>query len=224
MAATATALASMPTTTADLSGTNCTSYTNYYDMFLGTTPQPDVLVNLCSDPAAAQQAIMLSSMAGTTGPASYQGMTGDDVGGGYSTRNNAPLYVPDPIDAQIQTASAMLPSNILDAAVSQSTFGFGTFNTFKADKPPQGVDAGLRPTIPIPIANTDFTNAGFIPTTGPFNQTSFNRFAIGYDPRYSAPVYAEAASTYKYPTVPMDSPPDFGASGGAPTASTLLSY
>lgn len=224
MAATATGLASIPTSTADLSGTNCTSYTNYYDMFLGTTPQPDVLVNLCSDPAAAQQAIMLSSMAGTTGSASYQGMTGDDVGGGYSTRNNAPLYVPDPIDAQIQTATAMLPSNILDAAVSMSTFGMGSFNTFKADKPPQGVDAGLRPTIPIPIATSDFTNAGYIPTVGPYNQTSFNKFSIGYDPRYSAPTYAQASGTYKYPTVPMDTPPDFGASGGAPTASTLLSY
>lgn len=224
MAATATGLASFPTSTADLSGTNCTSYTNYYDMFLGTTPQPDVLVNLCSDPAASQQAIMLSSMAGTTGPASYQGMTADDVGGGFSTRNNAPLYVPDPIGAQMEQAAANLPSNILDAAVSMSTFGYGTFNTFKADKPAQGVDAALRPTIPIPIANSDFTNAGLIPTVGPFNQTSFSKFSIGYDPRYSAPSYESAASTYKYPTVPLDTPPDMGHSGGPPTAASLMAY
>ncbi|KAK9827104.1 hypothetical protein WJX74_006567 [Apatococcus lobatus] len=210
----------MPTTMDALSGVDCSSYMNNYDMFLGQTAQPEVLVNVRQDPTVANQALMMSSMAGTAGPASYNMVGHADSAGGYSTRDMAPLYVPDPIDAQIQTAASLLPDDLLKTAISSVTFGQGTFSTFKSDKPPQGYDM-LRPVIPIPIAG-DFTNAGFIPSIGPFNNTTFNTFNNGYDPRYSAPVYDTASGTYKYPVVPVNTHPAGGASGGAPAVSTML--
>lgn len=220
MAASATGLSYQPTTLDALSGVDCSSYINNYDMFLGQTAQPDVLVNVRQDPALANQAIMMSSMAGTSAPASYQMMGTEDTSGGYSTRNMAPLYVPDPIDAQIQTASALLPDDLLKTAVAYSTFGQGYFSTFKSDKPPQGYDM-LRPTIPVPL-DGDFKNAGFIPSVGPFNNTTFNQFNNGYDPRYSAPTYDTASGTYKYPTIPVNGSIDGGHSGGAPAVLSML--
>ncbi len=220
MAASATGLAFQPTTLDALSGVDCSSYMNNYDMFLGQTAQPDVLVNVRQDPSFANQAIMMSSMAGTAAPASYN-MTGQpDTAGGYSTRDMAPLYVPDPIDAQIQTAAALLPDDLLKTAIASSTFGQGYFSTFRSDKPPQGYDM-LRPVIPVPISG-DFGNAGYIPSVGPFNNTSFNSFNNGYDPRYSAPSYDTASGTYKYPTVAVDGTAAGGHSGGAAPVSTML--
>lgn len=210
----------MPTTLDALSGVDCSSYMNNYDMFLGQTAQPEVLVNVRQDPALANQALMMSSMAGTAAPASYNMVGQGDAAGGYSTRDMAPLYVPDPIDAQIQTAASLLPEDLLKTAISSVTFGQGSFSTFKSDKPPQGYDM-LRPVIPIPIAG-DFTNAGFIPSVGPFNNTTFNAYNNGYDPRYSAPAYDTASGTYKYPVVPVNEHPAGGASGGAPAVSTML--
>lgn len=220
MAASATGLSFQPTTLDALTGMDCSSYVNNYDMFLGQTTQPDMLVNVRQDPAFANQALMASSMAGTAAPASYQMMGAEDTAGGYSTRNMAPLYVPDPIDAQIQTASALLPDDLLKTAIAQSTFGQGSFSTFKSDKPPQGYDM-LRPVIPIPLSG-DFTNCGLIPSVGPFNNTTFNTFTNGYDPRYSAPVYDTAAGTYKYPMVPVNGAIDGGHSGGAPAVLSML--
>lgn len=220
MAASATGLAYQPTTIDALAGVDCSSYMNNYDMFLGQTAQPDVLVNVRQDPAYANQALMMSSMAGTAAPASYQQMGQADSAGGFSTRDVAPLYVPDPIDAQIQTAAALLPDDLLKTAIAVSNFGQGSFSTFKSDKPPQGYDM-LRPVIPIPLMG-DFSNAGFIPSVGPFNNTSFNSYNNGYDPRYSAPVYDSAAGTYKYPMVPVNGAVDGGHSGGAAAVSTML--
>lgn len=220
MAAAATGLASQPTTLDALSGVDCSSYINNYDLFLGQTAQPDVLVNVRQDPSIGNQAIMTSSMAGTSAPATYQMMGSEDASGGYSTRNMAPLYVPDPIDAQIQTASALLPDDLLKTAIAQSTFGQGYFSTFKSDKPPQGYDM-IRGVIPIPLSG-DFTNAGLIPSVGPFNNTTFNTFNNGYDPRYSAPIYDTASGTYKYPVVPVNEPAIGGHSGGAPGVVSML--
>ena len=220
MAAAATGLAFQPTTMDALSGVDCSSYVNNYDMFLGQTAQPDVLVNVRQDPSFVNQAVMTSSMAGTAAPAAYQMMGQNDTSGGYSTRDMAPLYTPDPIDAQIQTAASLLPTQLLDTAIASTTFGQGTFSTFKADKPPQGYDM-LRDVIPIPMSG-DFGNVGNIPVVGPFNNTSFTVYNNGYDPRYSAPRYDAAAGTYKYPTVPFNAPPSGGATGGAPAVAAML--
>lgn len=220
MAAAATGLGLQPTTYDALAGVDCSSYTNNYDMFLGQTAQPDVLVNVRQDPAFVNQAVMTSSMAGSTAPAAYNMVGGSGISGGFSTRDMAPLYVPDPIDAQIQTAASLLPQHLLDTAIASTTFGQGSFSTFKADKPPQGYDM-LRDVIPIPMSG-DFGNTGNIPIVGPFNNTSFTVYNNGYDPRYSAPQYDSAAGTYKYPVVPFNTPSAGGATGGAPAVASML--
>lgn len=198
----------------------CTSYHNTYDTYLNAPMQPDFLVSLCQDPAISDAALMTSSLGGATGYTAPP-----STAYGVNARTMQPLYAAASVDDQMQMASQLLPKDLLEASISNTTFGQGLVTVYKKERPPQGIQL-IREQIRLPVSNpqacADINAPCFgMPDFGPYGNYSFDN-SLGTDPRYQAPVYDSAAGTYKYPAVPAAAAPLAGASGGAPAATGML--
>ena len=184
-----------------LAPVTCDPYKNTYDTFLGTTLQPDTLVDLCQDPAMADYALMTSSLSGAAGTAPPQNM---DTAYGVSGRSMQPLYAPETTEAQMAMATELLPTNLLEASIAQNTFGQGYVSTYLSDKPVQGIQL-LREYIPPPVVDACLQNCFQVPVAGPYNASIFDN-SIGTDPRYVPPSYDTASGTWKLPSVAYNGP------------------
>ena len=186
--------------------------------------QPDVFASLCQDPAFSQQTLsdaqlMASSMSGATG-----WNTPADSAMGISTGTMQPLYAAESVDSQMQMASQLLPKDLAEASINNTTFGQGYVTVYKRERPPQGL-ALLREDIKLPINPTACNDPNSLcfnmPDFGPYGVGYFNQ-GIGTDPRYQPPVFDQAAGTYKMPQVPNNGPLLAGASANPAPASGML--
>lgn len=184
-----------------LAPVTCEPYQNTYDTFLGTTLQPDTLVDLCQDPAMADYALMTSSLSGAAGTAPPPDM---DSAYGVSGRTMQPLYAPETTEAQMAMATELLPNNLAEASIAQNTFGQGYVSTYLSDKPVQGFQL-LREYIPPPVIDSCLQNCFQIPVVGPYNTSQFDN-SVGTDPRYVPPTYDSASGTWKLPSVAYNGP------------------
>jgi hypothetical protein len=196
-------------------------FLNVSDNYLNAPLQPDVLVSLCQDPAMADAALMTSSMAGATGFT-----VPPDSAMGVSARTMQPLYAAESVDSQLQMASQLLPKDLLEASINNTTFGQGYVTVYKQERPPQGI-ALLREQIKLPVANQSLCAAPdapcfFMPTFGAYGVHNFDNGGVGDDPRYSPPVYDSAAGTYKMPGMINNGPLLVGATGSAPSATAMV--
>lgn len=202
----------------------CHPYQNTSAPYLNAPLQPDVFASLCADPAFSNQTLsdaqlMASSMSGATG-----WNTPADTAMGVNTRTMQPLYAAESVDSQMQMASQLLPKDLVEASVNNTTFGQGYVTVYKSERPPQGI-ALLREDIKLPINSTACNDPNSLcfnmPVIGPYGVGYFNQ-GIGTDPRYQPPVFDQSAGQYKMPQVPNHGPLMAGASANPAPATGML--
>ena len=160
-------LDSMPIATAQAASGLVAAQTNTY---LGVDSRPQLLTDLYTDTTyqnAVHAALAQPQTGGTTLSVPVSAKDMQDSMQAINPRQVAPMQFP----------SSRVPytvNQVEQAAIDSRVFGSGWVDTFRKDKPPQGIQY-LRPTYNVPV---DLNSTWNQPTVGPWNPINVNATAM----------------------------------------------
>lgn len=164
-----------------LEGMPITAVSNTGDRFLGADSRPELLTNLIVDEqyAKAMSAALTGLPTGSVVSVPIKAEDLQDSVIGINTRQVAPMGF-------AESRAPYTAPDVAQAAIDHRVFGMGYLETFKSDKPQQGINY-LREQVQVPIDTSVPFNT---PAVGPWNPVNMNMGILGEDPRYQAPKFA----------------------------------
>ena len=153
-----------------------TPVSNTGDRFIGTDSRPELLTNLVVDDEY-RRAMNATLEKAATGSVVSIPVRSEDLKDamvpGINTRQAAPLNFSE-------SRNVFTAPDVSKAAIEHRTFGMGYVETFRSEKPPQGLNY-LREHIPVPV---DRSIPFGTPIVGPWNPFNMNSDVLDGEPKF----------------------------------------